>query len=106
MFRQAASRSAPAPLSIFPIKVDRETPIFALALVYCRWEDPRVRLRFSNPWDIAQHMKSPKWLSLAMLLPAAGWSLGADPAPIKLSVEVSSHSVQGDEKIVIQVGLL
>ena len=45
-------------------------------------------------------------LLLIALLPVADRGFGADSTPVKLGVEVSSHSVQRGEKIVIQVSLL
>ena len=45
-------------------------------------------------------------LLLIALLPVADRGFGADSTPVKLGVEVSSHSVRRGEKIVIQVSLL
>jgi hypothetical protein len=50
-------------------------------------------------------MKLPQLLLLAILL-SADRDFGADSTPVKLGVEVSSHSVLRDEKIVIQISLL
>jgi len=43
---------------------------------------------------------------LLTVLAAANQGFGEAPAPVKLTVDVSSHSARQDEKIVIQVGLL
>ena len=50
-------------------------------------------------------MNLPQVLLLA-LLPIAGLGSAADSMPVKLGVEVSSHSVRRGEKIVVQVSLL